>query len=179
MDINDNMRVVDKSVPMQNLPMWVWIFSLVALGVPLIPLLFTGLSFTETISWWLLPLFILFIIFHEAVHAIAWKYASGLAWSDFKFGVQWKTFTPYCHAKEPMPIRAYRIGAVAPGIVTGLLPYIVALIIGSPGLLFVAAALISGAAGDAYILWLLRDVPDDALVKDHDTNAGAWVYYPQ
>lgn len=174
----DTMRVLDKSVPIEQLPRWVWIMSLLAVIVPLIPLAFMGLSFAELLDWRILAGFVALILAHEGVHALAWKYASGLPWSAFTFGILWKTLTPYCHAKQPMSIRAYRIGAAAPGIVTGVLPYAVALFLGSPALLIVSALLISGAAGDVYILWLLRDVPDEARVKDHDTNAGAWVYLP-
>ena len=115
------------------------------------------------------------VVVHEGLHGLAWRWASGLPASAISFGFQWKTFTPYAHANTPMPARAYRIGAAAPGIAMGLVPALVGLAMGwgapfSFGVFFTFAA-----GGDALILWLLRGVPPTALVSDHPTRAGCIV----
>lgn len=171
-------RIEDRSVAIAALPMWVWVLAIALIIIPII--LFELL--THTISnlgylwlFWTLGL----LIAHEGTHAVAWKLASGLPWSSFTFGVQWKTVTPYCHSIEPMGVNAYRIGAISPLIVTGIIPWIVAFYTGDVELGMAAAVLISGAAGDLYILWSIRDLPDDALLQDHDTQAGCIVLWPE
>ena len=118
------------------------------------------------------------MLLHEAVHAIFWKISSGLAWSQFTFGFKWEALAPYCHAQAPMPLMPYRIGALAPVIVTGILPWLFALLNGSAPLALLSAVLISAAIGDFYVLWLLRDVPAGADVRDHPEKAGGIVYLP-
>jgi hypothetical protein len=131
------------------------------------------------LSLWLVPGLLLSVLLHEAVHAIFWKVSSRLSWSQFKFGFKWEALAPYCHAKAPMHITAYRIGAVAPSILTGLVPFVLALIGGSAVLATLSALLIAAAIGDFYVLWLLRDVPDSADVRDHPEKAGGIVYLPE
>lgn len=122
----------------------------------------------------ILPALILVII-HELLHAIGWKLAGDLSFQDFKFGIAWKTLSPYCHATQPMSAHAYRIGAILPGILLGILPIIVATLIGDGFLAILGALLTAGAVGDVYVLWLLRDVPSDAMVIDHPSRAGCIV----
>ena len=119
------------------------------------------------------------VIIHELLHALAWKLAGGLAFRDFKFGIAWKTLSPYCHATKPMPISAYCVGVVVPGIVLGILPVVIATIIGDGVLAILGALLTAGAVGDVYVLWLLRNVKGNAQVIDHPTRAGCIVLYEE
>ena len=129
-------------------------------------------------SFWLfLSVVAVGVVVHEGLHGLAWRWASGLPWSAFTFGFQWKTLTPYAHASQPMPARAYRLGAAAPGVLIGLLPAAVGLLAGwgmafSFGLFFTFAA-----GGDVLILWLLRGVAPETLVEDHPTRAGCLVHH--
>ena len=126
----------------------------------------------------IIPALILVVV-HEVLHAIGWKFAGGLSFRDFKFGIAWKTLSPYCHASQPMAARAYRIGAILPGIVLGLLPVVISTLTGDGFLAIIGALLTAGAVGDVYVLWLLRDVPSDARVIDHPERAGCIVLYHQ
>jgi hypothetical protein len=98
--------------------------------------------------------------------------AGGLHWADIAFGVNWQVLAPFAHAKVPLALRAYRIGAAMPGIVTGLLPVFVAIALGLPSLFLFGTCFLVLASGDALILWLVRDVPGDALVEDHPSRFG-------
>ena len=115
------------------------------------------------------------ILLHEILHALAWKVAGGLPWSDVRLGFQWKTLTPYAHARVPMPARVYRIGAATPGVVLGLGPALASLATGDGFLLLFGLLFTIAAGGDALILWLLRGVPPARLVQDHPTRAGCLV----
>jgi hypothetical protein len=120
----------------------------------------------------ILVAFVGLIVVHEAIHALAWKMASGLGWSSFKFGVLWKVLTPYAHATSPMNARAYRIGCVAPFFALGVAPWLMGLALGSAtlGLFGVMGAL--AGAGDLLIIWLIRKVSAGALVADHPSDLG-------
>lgn len=176
------MREVDYSLPFDKLPFWLTPLSIVMLLLPLLPFMIQRgfmAIFDETWDWWLLPLLILLILLHEVVHAIAWKLASGLPWSSFKFGFSWKGLAPYCHATAPMNLQAYRIGTVMPAILTGLLPLIIAYAINSAPLILIGGVMISAAVGDAFVLWTLRAAPQNAQVLDHPSQVGCLVYLPE
>jgi hypothetical protein len=170
----------DRSVSMGRANVW----TLLVLG-PAVVILTAG--FVLLHGWWplalsglrLLPVALLAVaagvLAHEVLHLLAWKVAAGLPWSDVRLGFQWRTLTPYAHARSPMSARAYRIGAVTPGVILGLVPVALGLAMASGawflfGLLFTFAA-----GGDALILYLLRGVPPDSLVSDHPERAGCYV----
>lgn len=171
----------DVSMPLTEIATnGLWL-SLLLLAVPLVPywLVYGFGPFWGAVSgagWlWILVWVLLLILAHEGVHAIGWKYAGGLQWSQLKFGFLWKTLSPYCHALAPMPAGAYRIGAVLPLIVTGILPWIIGLLRADAPLTFVSAIMISAAVGDLIVLWIIRDVNPATLVLDHPSNAGCYV----
>ena len=123
----------------------------------------------------LLGALIVGIVLHEVLHALAWKAAGGMPWSDVQLGFQWKTLTPYAHSRVPMTARAYRIGAATPGVVLGLAPAIASLVTSDGFWLLFGVLFTIAAGGDALILWLLRGVPPMRLVQDHPTRAGCLV----
>ena len=71
-----------------------------------------------------------------------------------------------------MPVWPYRIGAATPLILTGILPWVIGFALGNDDLAIAGAILISGAAGDIYVLWSIRDLPDEVLLQDHEEKAG-------
>lgn len=117
------------------------------------------------------------VIVHELLHAISWKLAGNLSFRDFKFGIAWKTLSPYCHATQPMTARAYRIGAAVPGILLGILPIMIATLLGNGFIAVLGALLTAGAVGDVYVLWLIRRVPSTTYVIDHPKRAGCLILH--
>jgi len=113
---------------------------------------------------------------HEAIHGLSWTYFGGKSLGAIKFGFQVKTFTPYAHCKEPIEARAYRIGAAMPGLILSILPSLVGIVTGNGWVMLFSLFFTFGAGGDALILWLIRKVDAKALVEDHPTNAGCYVY---
>lgn len=169
---------LDLSVPVHELPRWVWMLSLTLMIAPLIPYaihygLLTLLYNMNPLS--ILLGFAVLIVLHEGTHAIGWKVASGLPWSAFTFGFAWRALAPYCHAKEPMGVTAYRIGGILPLLITGLIPWLIGLALGDAVITTLGTLLIAGAVGDIYVLWSLRNVPSSARVIDHESNAGCVV----
>ena len=125
-----------------------------------------------------LLIFAVGIVVHELIHGLSWAWLAKKPWSKIKFGFQLKTFTPYCHIKEPIDVRAYRWGAALPGIITGFTPTIIGLLMGHIGVFVLGLVFVFAAGGDASILWILRKVPAGALVEDHPSLAGCSVLEP-
>lgn len=126
----------------------------------------------------LLPALLAGIVGHELLHAATWMLSGTVPRSAIRFGIQWKTITPYAHCSVPMPARAYRIGAAVPGIVLGILPAAYGLAAGNAAWMLYGTFFAIAAAGDAIILWLLRGTSAAALVEDHPTRAGCTVIDP-
>lgn len=115
------------------------------------------------------------IVIHELIHGISWMIFGRKLFSSIKFGVQWKTFTPYAHLKEPVEVNAYRLGAFLPGFMLGILPYVLSLVLGNGDLFWFSLIHTSAAGGDWLILWLIRNIKAGMQVEDHPTNAGCYV----
>lgn len=130
-----------------------------------------------TLAMWAvgIVLIVLLLVAHELLHGIGWTTAGRFGWDDISFAIDRKTLSPYCHARVPMLARAYRIGTVLPGLVTGLIPVLAGWITGSAPLALIGAFMSTGAVGDLLILWIIRAVPGDRLVIDHPTRAGCFV----
>jgi hypothetical protein len=84
--------------------------------------------------------------------------------------------TPYAHLKRPIEAWQYRIGCWMPGLIVGLLPLLYGLATGQSGWFWYGVLFTWGAAGDAMVLWLIRDVPGHAIVEDHPARAGCYIY---
>ena len=82
----------------------------------------------------------------------------------------------YCHIDVPMPKRQYVIGALMPLLLLGIVPTIVAFCIGSLLWLLLGIVFIVSAAGDMMIVWTIRKEPANALVYDHPSEAGCYIY---
>ena len=123
--------------------------------------------------------FVILIIAHELIHGFTWQWTSDFRFRDIHYGVKWKTITPYAHLRKPIDIQPYRLGTAMPGIVLGVLPATLALIIGSGTLFWTGIFMIMAASGDMIVLYLLRDVQNPALVEDHPDRVGCFVLIPK
>lgn len=75
------------------------------------------------------------VVIHELLHGLTWGYFASNGLKSIKFGVKWKYLTPYCHCKEPLKVKHYKIGGAMPLLVLGIIPSIIGLIIGHGGVL--------------------------------------------
>lgn len=114
-------------------------------------------------------------VVHELIHAIGWVSFGKKPWRVIKFGFMAAALAPYAHCKEPLEVGAYRWGAALPGLLVGIAPMLVAVVVGSGWLLFFGVFFTIAAGGDALVLWLIRGVRRGALVEDHATRAGCIV----
>jgi hypothetical protein len=119
------------------------------------------------------------ILAHELIHALAWSISARRPFRAIRIGIQWRSMTPYAHPTDPMPVGAYRVGAITPAIVLGVVPAGVAIAVGKPLLMAWSLLFVLAAGGDFVVLWLIRRVPLGRLVQDHPTRAGCRVLLAQ
>jgi hypothetical protein len=125
-----------------------------------------------------IPVLLVGFVLHELIHGAAWAFYGQKPLKIIRFGINWTALAPYAHCPEPMEAGAYRLGAIAPGVILGLTPVAVALWVGPTWLFFAGLLFSLAAAGDVLILWVLRAVPSHFLVQDHPSRAGCLVYEP-
>jgi hypothetical protein len=125
--------------------------------------------------WWWLAAFVVGLVVHEAVHGLCWAWLSGHSARVIRFGIHWRTCTPFAHCREPMPATAYRIGTALSGVLTGVLPAAVGTALALGGLAMFGWLMTLMAGGDLLVLLLLRGVAGSRLIKDHPTRAGCVV----
>ncbi|MFN3374259.1 MAG: DUF3267 domain-containing protein [Chloroflexus sp.] len=129
-------------------------------------------------SWELLGAFVIGVIVHEGLHAAGWMIAGNLPLSAITFGFSIKGLAPYAHAKQPLPINAYRFGTALPCVALGIVPSLIGIIGNWPMITGFGAVMTLAAGGDLLILWMLRRDPATALVADHPDRAGCEVWLP-
>lgn len=135
---------------------------------------FDGLSRFARISS-AIPALVIGVPLHELIHGLSWAYFGKKPLKDIKFGFQLATLTPYAHSKVPLPARAYRIGALMPAVVLGVLPYVIGLVTGMGWFAIFGLLYIFAAGGDMVVYWLIRKVDGALLVEDHPSRAGCYV----
>ncbi|MGL4412586.1 MAG: DUF3267 domain-containing protein [Bacteroidales bacterium] len=118
---------------------------------------------------------ILGIILHELIHGITWARFAKDGFKSIRFGMMWKMITPYCHCKEPLTVKHYIIGGIAP-IVLGIIPAIISIFIGSLDLLLTGIVFTIASSGDLMIINLLRKERSSDYVHDHPSEAGCYIY---
>ena len=125
-----------------------------------------------------IPLIALFlgIIIHELIHGVFFAKYAERGFKSIKFGILWKTLTPYCHCKEPLKIKEYIVALLAPLIILGILPAIIGLSIGNIALLIFGIFFSGAAAGDIMIYQLIKKENPEDYVQDHPSEAGYFIF---
>jgi hypothetical protein len=116
------------------------------------------------------------VIAHELLHAITWARAAKSGFKAIRFGMIWKSLTPYCHCTEQLSLNAYRLGVIMPGLVLGFLPLMIGFIIGHIGLFLFGFFFTIAAGGDFIMMYLLRYEAVDSFVQDHPDKIGCIVF---
>lgn len=115
------------------------------------------------------------IIVHEAIHGITWSFFAKNRWKSISFGFIAKYMTPYCTCSEALTKAQYIAGSLMPTLLLGIVPGVVAVMIGSFEVLAVALLMIMSGGGDLLIsLKLLQFRPQskDVLYVDHPYQVG-------
>jgi hypothetical protein len=126
-------------------------------------------------------IFIVGIILHEVIHGIFFIIYSKNKIKSIKFGIlpKEKLFTPYCHCEEILKINHYRIAAIMPLVILGIIPAGISLIVGSYQLLFLGSLFICAGAGDLLMVVKIYKEKKNTLIFDLPDDAGFIIYRPE
>lgn len=116
------------------------------------------------------------IIIHELTHGITWSLSSKKSFSNIKFGIDLKSFTPYCHFKIPIKKTSYVLGTIMPFIILGLLPLIWSIYSGHIHYLFWGILFTYAASGDFICIWKIKKIKTTNLIQDHPDKIGCIIH---
>ena len=122
-----------------------------------------------------LILFIVSIPIHELIHGLTWANYAKKKMKSITFGFNVKELMPYCHCKEALEAKAYKIGVLAPVVVLGGGYFFLSLLFPNTELILLSAFNIFMAAGDLMIFWSARSI-HEGLVIDHPELPGFVVF---
>lgn len=122
-----------------------------------------------------LPVLVAGIVVHELIHAIGFLTAGRAPRSHVRVGLNRRTLTPYASCSAPISTTGYRIAALLPAGVLGLVPAAAAVLTGSGALAVFGFAMLALAGGDVALVWAIRGVPSGARVLDHPSRVGCSV----
>ena len=164
--------------------------NLLAIPVAIVPVLLLGSLFVLVNGWsavsqtaalfrkpvLLLVVLVGGVVLHELLHAAAWAAYGRKPLTSITFGIHWPTLTPYAHCTVPLQADVYRLGALTPALLLGIVPSLLAVFAGIHWLFFPGLVFTIAAAGDFLIVWMLRGVRSTQLVQDHPDRAGCLVF---
>ena len=116
-----------------------------------------------------------YIFLHEMVHGIAMK---RLGCHKVRYG--FTGLYAYAGSEDYFGKKNYRIIALAPVVVWGVVLAVLNALVPTEWfwvVYWIQISNLSGAAGDFYVSWKFRKLPDDILV--HDTGVEMTVFVPQ
>lgn len=116
------------------------------------------------------------IVVSELIHGIFFALFAAYGFQSIKFGVLWKMLTPYFHCKEPLKIKHYKIGVLAPLVILGIVPAVLSFVTGKIFLLIMGILFSATAAGDIMIYLLIRKENPEHYVQDHPSEAGCYIF---
>jgi hypothetical protein len=124
-----------------------------------------------------IPEFILTIvigtILHEGIHLMGWGIVGQVPLNKLKVGFNSKTMTPFASCKIPINRNAYLAGTIMPGLILGIIPYFLGLVV-IKSLFIYGIYFMIAAAGDFTMVSLISQVPQSYLIEDHPEKVGFW-----
>lgn len=173
----------NESYKKRDVTISLWVANCYAIftTLPILIVLYLLYSFVwekPTISfvypYWLI--YLIGVVIHELIHGyFAMKYSKkGI--KSIKFGISWKFLTPYCHCKEPLTVKNYRIVVLAPFIILGIFPTLIGIIIGHNDFYVFGLMFILAAGGDLVIIWKLKNENETSFALDSPDKCGYEIY---
>lgn len=119
-----------------------------------------------------IPLVLAGIFLHELLHGIGWSLFTKSGIRSVKFGFSWRYLAPWCHCKEPLKVKHYKVGAALPLLVLGVIPGFLGILTGKAGLTVLGIIFSWTAGGDIISLFMLRKLDNNSYVFDHPDKMG-------
>lgn len=121
------------------------------------------------------PVMVASIYLHELLHGLGFILAGRVPLGEVKMGFNRKALSPYVHCPVPMTASAYKISLALPGLLLGIAPALMGIVLGFGWLTLYGMMMAVAALGDAQIAWLVWRLPGRTRVIDHPEEAGCEV----
>jgi hypothetical protein len=128
-------------------------------------------------SKWFLPIIILGTLIHEGLHGLICGIYAPHKFKSVKFGFSKAMLSPYTHCSETLKGWQYALSLVAPGVILGIIPFLIAIFSLKNSYLFIGIIFTWGALGDFTVLWSIRNKIKHTHIQDHPSMAGCFIYY--
>lgn len=115
---------------------------------------------------------ILGIILHEAIHAFFFSLFLPSKFQGIQFGFDNEHGIPFVHIKEPISVLGFRVGAVMPLIILGIIPTLVGFYSGYFSLTAFGALFTLSASGDLLLIGKTKGLSTSQKVKDLPNEIG-------
>ncbi|MCZ2259046.1 DUF3267 domain-containing protein [Sporosarcina sp. G11-34] len=123
--------------------------------------------------------YVLLIVLHELFHLLGFRLFAGVPWRKMVVGVNLKLGIAYATTDELMSNKEIRKALLLPFWMTGILPALIGLYIGSGVVIVLSALLIGGAVGDFVMYKELKKLPDNWFIKDDPELPRLYVFSPK
>jgi len=108
---------------------------------------------------------------HEVVHGVGYR-MGGARWSQIDFGFEWRKAHAWAGCRRGLAVEDFARALLLPLLVTGLVPWVMGLVLARPEVALAGALLTAGATGDVLIWLQTRSVPRGTTVYDADGTIG-------
>ncbi|MFW5973501.1 MAG: metalloprotease family protein [Bacteroidota bacterium] len=116
--------------------------------------------------------YLLSVVVHELLHVVGMLMFGRVPLSSISFGHRLSEGVVYVHSNEAMTARAYRGVLLLPGVITGVLPAVWGIAVGSGWITFYGWVMMASAVGDLAVYRLMSDLPSSTRVQDHPKEVG-------
>lgn len=123
-------------------------------------------------------IFIVGFVIHEGIHYVLSYIYSGKDKSSVVFGSDSNYLKTYCYTTKALTIKQYRTQLLLPLLVTGVIPYLIGIIIGSFHMVIACSCLIAMCGVDVRLLLMFRKEKSDSYIvqEDREDIYGGVVY---
>ena len=115
---------------------------------------------------------ILGIVLHEAIHALFFSFFLPSKFQGIQFGFNKDHGIPFVHINEPISVLGFRVGAIMPLIILGIIPAVLGLYSGYISLTAFGALFTISASGDLLLIVQTKDLPATQRIKDLPDKIG-------
>ncbi len=117
-------------------------------------------------------LYFVSIIIHEFIHGYFFSKYAHSGWKNVRFGFSKELLAPYATCSEPITVNQYKIVALMPSIVLGIIPLIAFIFTKNTYLLIYGFFMLFAGIGDFYIVWIIRKLSGKQFIIDHPKQLG-------
>ena len=113
-------------------------------------------------------IFIVGFVIHEGIHYLLNYIYSDKDKSSVVFGSDSNYLKTYCYTTKAITIKQYKLQLFLPLLITGIIPYLIGIIVGSFHMVIASSCLIGMCGVDVKLLLMFRKEKNDSYIVQED-----------